>query len=269
MENKVCTKCNLEKSLNEFSFMEKRNRFLSICKKCMSKKTKEYRENNKVKVKEYADQYRKNNKEKMKEYKKNNKERIQEHKRKFLENNKGYYRNRKSSNKYYENNKDKVKEKNKNYYNNNREFLNENNKQYYQKNKDKINDRLNHKYNFNITYKLKKKLRNVINRSLKQKRFNRNSKINEILGCSLSEFKFYLESKFKEWMTWENHGLYDGEEFYGWDLDHIIPLSSAKSKEDILRLNHYTNFQPLCSYTNRVKKRNKVEWDYINTTPTL
>jgi hypothetical protein len=34
-----------------------------------------------------------------------------------------------------------------------------------------------------------------------------------------------------------------------WDIDHIIPISSAKTKEDIIRLNHYTNLQPLCSYT--------------------
>jgi len=42
-----------------------------------------------------------------------------------------------------------------------------------------------------------------------------------------------------------------------WDIDHKTPISSAKTKEDVIRLSHYTNFQPLCSYRNRFVKRNK------------
>ena len=42
------------------------------------------------------------------------------------------------------------------------------------------------------------------------------------------------------------------------DIDHIIPLSSAKTEEDIIRLNHYTTLQPLCSYTNRYIKKNNL-----------
>ena len=58
-------------------------------------------------------------------------------------------------------------------------------------------------------------------------------------------------------MNWENYGLYNGEDNYGWDLDHIIPLSSAKSEEEVIQLNHYTNLQPLCSKVNRfIKKDN-------------
>jgi hypothetical protein len=59
-------------------------------------------------------------------------------------------------------------------------------------------------------------------------------------------------------MTWENKGLYNGNPNYGWDIDHIIPLSEAKSKDDVIRLNHYTNLQPLCSYINRDVKKNKI-----------
>ena len=59
-------------------------------------------------------------------------------------------------------------------------------------------------------------------------------------------------------MNWENYGKYNGTEGFGWDLDHIIPISSAKTEEDVIRLNHYTNLRPLCSYINRVIKRDKV-----------
>lgn len=56
-------------------------------------------------------------------------------------------------------------------------------------------------------------------------------------------------------MTYDNHGKYNGEYNFGWDIDHIIPISSAKTIEDVIRLNHYTNFQPLDSYENRVVKK--------------
>jgi len=78
------------------------------------------------------------------------------------------------------------------------------------------------------------------------------------LGCSFEEFKLYLESKFEKWMNWDNYGKYNGEINYGWDIDHIIPLSSAKIEEEIYKLSHYTNLQPLCSKFNRDIKKDKI-----------
>ena len=57
-------------------------------------------------------------------------------------------------------------------------------------------------------------------------------------------------------MDWGNHGLYNGELDYGWDIDHIIPLSTATTEEELLKLNHFSNLQPLCSKINRDVKRN-------------
>ena len=56
-------------------------------------------------------------------------------------------------------------------------------------------------------------------------------------------------------MNWDNYGLYNGKKDYGWDIDHIIPLSKAKIEDDVIKLNHYTNLQPLCSYINRIVKK--------------
>jgi hypothetical protein len=82
---------------------------------------------------------------------------------------------------------------------------------------------------------------------------NRN---NPDFECTHENFKLYLESKFEPWMTWDNYGLYNGTPEYGWDIDHIIPSSTAKDEFEIISLNHYTNLQPLCSYYNRVIKTN-------------
>ena len=93
---------------------------------------------------------------------------------------------------------------------------------------------------------------------------SKKSKITEdILGCKFDEFRIYLESKFEPWMNWDNAGKYNGTINYGWDLDHIIPMSTAKTEDDVIKLNHYTNLQPLCSYVNRCIKRDKTEINEI------
>jgi hypothetical protein len=106
-------------------------------------------------------------------------------------------------------------------------------------------------------HKLKVNLRNLIGNSLRNKNYKKVSKTHEILGCSFEEFKEYLESKFEPWMTWDNRGLYNGTPEYGWDIDHVIPTSSSTTEEELIRLNHYTNLRPLCSYNNRYIKKNK------------
>lgn len=60
-------------------------------------------------------------------------------------------------------------------------------------------------------------------------------------------------------MNWENRGIYNGDFNSGWDIDHVVPLSTAIKEEDIIKLNHYTNLQPLCSKINRDIKKDKVE----------
>ena len=81
----------------------------------------------------------------------------------------------------------------------------------------------------------------------------KNTKTEHILGCTIQEFKTYIENQFECWMTLENHGIYTGVYNETWQLDHIEPISNATTPEDIIRLNHYTNFQPLCSKKNLEK----------------
>jgi hypothetical protein len=72
----------------------------------------------------------------------------------------------------------------------------------------------------------------------------------QLLGCEMDVLKNHLESLFTENMSWNNYGK------TGWHIDHIIPLSSANSEEEIIKLCHYTNLQPLWSEDN-LKKSNR------------
>ena len=50
-------------------------------------------------------------------------------------------------------------------------------------------------------------------------------------------------------MTLENHGNCKN----CWHIDHKIPISSPKTEEEIYKLNHYTNLQPLWRDDNLIK----------------
>ena len=170
--------------------------------------------------------------------------------------------------KYHYDNKEKENLRVLNYMNNNPDMVIKCRKNFYKNNKDKVllNNKISReKYKEirkenrrnNILLRLKENIGSNIRNSLRKNNFTKKSRTTEILGCSKIDFKLYIESKFETWMNWNNYGKYNGEFNYGWDIDHIIPISSAKTEEDIIKLNHYTNLQPLCSYINRYVKRNK------------
>lgn len=107
-------------------------------------------------------------------------------------------------------------------------------------------------------FKFKHNLGCGIRQAFKRKGYTKNSKTFIILGCSFDKFKTYIESKFESWMNWGNYGKSNNKKLIpntSWDIDHIEPLSNAKTEEDVIRLNHYTNLQPLCSYHNQLIKK--------------
>ena len=85
----------------------------------------------------------------------------------------------------------------------------------------------------------------------KTKNITKNNKTIIIVGCTPLELREHLEKQFTNNMSWENHGI------HGWHIDHIIPLSSGKTEDEILELFHYTNLQPLWAVDN-LKKGGKL-----------
>ena len=166
--------------------------------------------------------------------------------------------------KYKENNKEKIKKTDKIRYENNKEKIKKQKKKYEENNKEKIrkihNDYVLNRLKKDPIYKMIFNIRTNIRKNIKKIGLTKNTKTTNILGCSFIEFREYLESKFETWMNWDNYGNpKDGllEPNKSWDIDHIKPLKLAINEEEVIKLNHYTNMQPLCSYQNRIIKKDK------------
>lgn len=124
-------------------------------------------------------------------------------------------------------------------------------KGYYQNNKEAKAIYAKNKRNTDGIYKLKGNIRKLIGNSLLNKGYKKNTKTVKILGCSLDDFINHLQSQFVNGMTLDNYGE--------WVIDHIIPLAAASTEDEIIKLNHYTNLQPLWQYENR-DKWHKLDW---------
>jgi protein-arginine kinase activator protein McsA len=207
METKICSKCKLQHSIENFNKDKTRRDGLSyICKQCAIDKKNKYINDNKEKVLLSYKIYRENNKERILKNKKEN-----------------YYKNI-----------DKIKIYRKKYNKENREYFNK-----WEKNKVKTD----------ILFKISRNMRSRIRVFLKKTKIIKNNKTFDIVGCEPSKLKIYIEQQFQNGMSWDNYGV--------WHIDHIIPLSSAKSEEEIYKLCHYTNLQPLWGIDN-IKKGNKI-----------
>ena len=209
---KKCNKCLTEKPIYEFNNHKNgKHGVRGDCKLCRRLYTKKYRETNKEKEFSRHKKYRIENANKQKE----------------------------RSSIFYQKNKSKINEYRKEY-----NLLNKDKvslqfkiagKKWRNKNKNYQNERKKNDY----MYKIRVNLTSRINMFFKYSKMTKNCKTMDILGISIEGFKEHLKSKFTERMNFDNYGM------RGWHIDHIIPLSSADTEEEIIKLCHYTNLQPL------------------------
>jgi len=152
-------------------------------------------------------------------------------------------------------NRDKTRNNFQKWRNKNVEIHKEKNRIFNRNHKHENAMRVNNKREKDPIFKLGMNVRCLIRNS-----FNRVNNITarkaqrteQILGCSVEYFMKYLQSKFAKGMSFENHGV------YGWHIDHIKPIATAETEQDIYALNHYTNLQPLWAQDN-LKKKDKFE----------
>lgn len=96
---------------------------------------------------------------------------------------------------------------------------------------------------------VRRKLRNHIHRVCRLSGSKKQRKTIEYLGCTIPEARAHLQKQFKRGMKWENHGEV-------WEIDHIVPMShfDLMNESQRMRVNHFTNLQPLFKAENRMKR---------------
>jgi hypothetical protein len=103
----------------------------------------------------------------------------------------------------------------------------------------------NHNWEKCLFNNFKDRIRNRTRQAFRTIKLNKPCKTENLLGCDWMCAKNHIESFFTNDLNWDN--------FHQWHIDHIIPLCSAKTKDDLIPLCHYTNLQPLMAFDNLSK----------------
>ena len=215
---KTCTKCKVEKDESSFSKSKSRKSGLyPSCKSCHNAFVRKYYSENRIRL-------CLNNNERRKQYPEKRKKQAKE---------------------YYLKNKERILFKEKEERKSNPEIGRNRAKRYRFKNREIIASRKRMRRKIDPLYKMKCNLQVQTLRAFWRIKKNKPATTKTLLGCDYNMAKIYIENKFKVGMSWNNYGK--------WEIDHIIPLVSAKKSEDLALLFHYTNLQPLWKLENVLK----------------
>jgi len=233
-----CNKCGENKVLSsEYFKPEKKTKlgFDTTCRRCRAAASAKIRRDNPKRFREKDRQCRQTERYKnyQKKYQTEKREEISEKKKIKYNQNKEPYLERSKQQKIRWGKKYK-------------EYL----KEYSIKNKDKLRAYVNNRLKNDPTYKLKHTFRNRFRKLIKG--YHKNNSVLKYLGCDIKFLKKWLEEKFEDGMSWDNHGSY-------WHIDHILPCSmfDFNNENDLYKCWNYTNLQPLLASEN-LKKRDKV-----------
>lgn len=243
---KYCPGCKQNKPVENFP-PNKANRdgLASKCIECKRLYDREYSERNKNRLKEYRRKWyllhREDILKKQRAYSKENKREIYERRKDYFA--KCNRDHRKKINAYNrewrKENKERIKQRR---YEEGVRYRAKHKIQIRKKKQAYENERRQH----DNLFKLKGQVRVMLRDSFKRKGLKKSYHTEDILGCSLDFFHGYL---LKTWA--ENYGTkWNGEPCH---IDHITPLSSAKTEDDIIKLCHYTNLQLLTPKDNLKK----------------
>lgn len=223
METKICSKCSLEKNLFDFyQRKDTKNGYRSDCKKCFNKNSVILRKKNPEKTKERKQEYFQKNKKLLLEKKQN----------------------------WRKNNPEEYKKQTQDYWEKNKDIQTQKKKVWIQNNRTKYNSYWTNRKKNDIEFKLLVNMRARLSNYLKKQNISKKNQTFEIVGCTPKFLREHLELRFTDGMTWDLFGQHI-------HIDHIIPLSSAKTEDELLKLCHYTNLQPLWAEDN-LRKSNKI-----------
>jgi hypothetical protein len=230
MATKTCSKCGIEKDVSCF---QKNNhntdRLRGWCRICGRKYVDEHIEEKRKYEREHQDKRREYVKIAARKYRQSEKYKLNLEKNK--ERNKQYQTEYRKTDKFRESQR-KSRFKNKGKYKKNNELR-----------REQDYERYHNDLNYNIVRKLRTRFYNAVRRNSKR------SSILNLVGCSIEELKIYIESLFKDGMSWD---LYFKGEIH---IDHIIPIATfdMTDYEEQKKCFHWSNLQPLWGKENNLK----------------
>ena len=158
---------------------------------------------------------------------------------------------------YRKKNKNKVRASKKIYYEANKEKISIYMKVYRKNNKKKMRTVYNiwrdQKRKTDFKFKLNDSISKAIRKSLKDGKNGHHWEF--LVNYTLKKLRKHLEKQFTDGMSWDNYG------FYGWHIDHKIPISAfnftKSGHRDFKRCWALSNLRPLWATKNK-EKTNKI-----------
>lgn len=279
-KTKVCIRCRVEKPLTYFSVDRARGKIINTCKVCKALITranynankegkllyaKDYRRANIDRINAYQADYREAHAEERRAY---SRQYGREHKEEIKIKSKAYREAHKSELKkrgkqYAETHKEQIArrykiwakehakqlaEYNKQYRTANAEAISKQRQAYAKKNRKKITKYYLEKRTADPLFKLSTQVRGLIRISLKKKGYSKDTHTYSILGCDYETLWEHLK---RTWL--DNYGTeWNGEDYH---IDHIIPLATAKTEQEVKDLCYYKNLQLLKPRDNLIKNK--------------
>lgn len=226
MATKTCYTCKQEIDISNFR-KNKRNRdgLNGACRDCCREYARDHRANN---IEKYRENYRKKNKSKkrrewIKIYQKQEKYINYHRELRKTKEHREYMRKYTATQKY-------------------RDYVNNYRKEHYVKVREKERIR-EEEYAKKPEVRIKRALRARLQMILKRSNGSKSGKMVELIGCTMPFLRQYLESLWREGMSWNTYGFGRGK----WVIDHIIACEkfNLTNPEEQKRCFHYTNLQPL------------------------
>lgn len=131
-------------------------------------------------------------------------------------------------------------------------------RQYYAENREacirQTTQRNKERRRTDVLFAFQERIRSRVSSYFRGHSLHKSFRTEELLGCSWEQAKQHIEKQFVSGMGWHNRDK--------WEIDHIIPLSSAYDEYTVRGLCHFTNLRPLWAKDNRAKSDNWEEPEY-------
>tara|TARA_R100001129_G_scaffold181904_1_gene161781 strand:+ start:37 stop:828 length:792 start_codon:yes stop_codon:yes gene_type:complete len=205
------------------------------------------------------------NRKKCREYHKKNKETVSAKRKKVRAENPEKFRERKLA--YRKANPEKVREQRRAYLNANpkqREKAAAKTRAWIEANRERHNETLlkcqKKRYKQDAVFRLASKYRANYRHALREKGFVKISSSESVLGMSFVNWKVYMQKLLEKEISLGR--LKEGTKLKDTHTDHIVPISFAKTLEEVEALNHYSNLRPALPETN-IRKSNKLDLSLV------